>query len=67
VKTGRMKRKCMFNLCAHCKYRKKFMQVNKLKWDLILISVRGVTSAQIKTSDSYNKDRQREMNMERLN
>jgi hypothetical protein len=43
------------------------MQVNKLKWDLILISVRGVTSAQIKTSDSYNRDRQREMNIERLN
>ena len=40
------------------------MQVNKLKWDLILNSV---TNAQIKTSDSYNKDRQREMNMERLN
>ena len=57
----------MFSLCAHCNYRKKIMQVNKLKWDLILISVRGVTNAQVMTSDSYNRDRQSEMNMERLN
>ena len=57
----------MFNLCAHCKYRKKIMQVNKLEWDLILVIVRGVTNTRIKTSDSYNRDRQSEMNMERLN
>ena len=33
--------------------QKKIMLVNRLKWGLILISVRGVTNTRIKTSDSY--------------